>query len=144
MNVLLVDDHVPTRETIKSLVDQERDLSVVAEAGTGEEALDLARDLLPDVVVMDIMLPGINGIEAARRMLAERPGTRILVLSNHSGTTLVQAVLKVGSLGYVRKNRAYEELIPAIRLVGAGQPFVGRIENGHRTDGPGRPPPLPP
>ena len=123
MKILLVDDHVPTREAIKSLIGQELDLSVVAEAGTGEEALDLARELQPDLVVMDIMLPGINGIETARRILAERPGARILALSNHSGASLIQAVQHVGGLGYVPKNRSFEELVPAIRAVAAGAPF---------------------
>lgn len=135
MKIMLVDDHVPTREAIKTLITQEQDFSVVAEAGTAEEALDLDRDLKPDVVVMDIMLPGMNGIEATRRILAERPGARILALSNHSGASLIQAVQHAGGLGYVRKNRAFEELIPAIRAVGAGKPFIGDIDNGHAKDG---------
>lgn len=134
MKILLVDDHVPTREAIKSLIGQEVDLSVVAEAGTGEEALDLARDLQPDVVVMDIMLPGMNGIEAMRRILAEHPQMHVLALSNHSGTSLVQAVQDAGGLGYVRKNRAFEELVLAIRAVAAGTPFIGAIDNGHGRD----------
>lgn len=139
MKILLVDDHVPTREAIKSLIGQEPDLSVVAEARTGEEALDLARDLQPDVVVMDIMLPGMNGIEATRRILAERPETRVLALSNHSGASLIQAVQHAGGLGYVRKNRAFEELVSAIREVGAGKPFIGSIDNGRRMDGRAKP-----
>lgn len=125
MDILLVDDHVPTREEIKALIGQEPDLHVVGEAGTAEEAFVLARELKPDVVVMDIMLPGINGVEATRLILAEHPQMHVLALSNHSGTSLVQAVQNAGGLGYVPKNRAFEELIPAIRTVGAGHPFVG-------------------
>ncbi|MGD9874033.1 MAG: response regulator transcription factor [Kiritimatiellia bacterium] len=127
MNVLLVDDHIQTRDEIKALITREKDISVVAEAGTAEEALELVRENRPDVVVMDIMLPGMNGIEATRAILSELPETRVLALSNHSGATLVQAVLNAGSLGYVLKNRAFEELIPALRAVGAGRPFIGEI-----------------
>jgi DNA-binding NarL/FixJ family response regulator len=139
MKILLVDDHVPTREAIRALVTQEKDLSVVAEAGTAEEALVLDREFKPDVIVMDIMLPGMNGIEATRRILAERPEARILALSNHSGASLIQAVQHAGGLGYVRKNRAFEELIPAIRAVRAGKPFIGNIDNGHAKNGQANP-----
>jgi len=125
MRVLLVEDHVATREQVKALIGQEKDLVIVAEVGSGEEAIKSFKVMDPDVVVMDIMLPGMTGIAATRRIIAERPRARILALSNYSGPALVQAVLDAGGLGYVRKNRALEELVAAIRTVGAGQQFIG-------------------
>ena len=124
MRILLVEDHEPTREEMRALIQRQPDMTVVAEAGTGEEAIGKAREGQPDVVIMDILLPGINGIEAARAILAEQPGVKVLALSNHFGASLVQAILDAGGLGYVRKNHAFEELIPALRSVAAGKPYV--------------------
>lgn len=125
IHVLLVEDHAPTRQLVKALISQEADLVVVADVGSGEEAVETARRLGPDVVVMDIKLPGMNGIDAARRILSERPDTRVLVLSNHTGQALIQSVLDAGGLGYVRKSHAFEELVPAIRAVSAGKQYLG-------------------
>lgn len=122
--ILLVDDHKATRDEIRALIEGEQDLRVVAESVTGEIALDRARDHKPDVVIMDILLPGMNGIVTTRRMLAEQPGIRVLALSNHSGDSLVDAVFEAGGLGYVLKRRAFQELIPAIRSVAAGERYV--------------------
>ena len=119
IRIMLVDDHVSMRQQVEALLGGDAELTVIAEAGSAEEALDMDRKLHPDVVVMDIMLPGMSGLEATRRILSERPEAKILVLSNHSGPALIQAVFDAGSLGYVCKNRAYEELIPAIKSVGA-------------------------
>ena len=130
MNVLLVEDHVATREQVKHLLSQEPDLTIVGQAGTGEEGIDAAKQLSPDVVIMDIVLPGMNGIEATREILANCPTTQIIALSNHSGLALVQAIMAAGGRGYVRKNRAFEELIPAIRAVCDGKRYVG--ENANR------------
>ncbi|MDD5704592.1 MAG: response regulator transcription factor [Kiritimatiellae bacterium] len=126
MRVLLVDDHKPTRDEMRSLIERQPDMVVVAEADTGEAAVDRARNERPDVVVMDILLPGINGIEASRRILAQQPDVVVLALSNHFGESLVQAVLDAGGQGYVRKSRAFEELIPALRSVAAGQRYVSK------------------
>ena len=130
MNVLLVEDHAATREQVKHLLSQEPDLVIVGQVGTAEEAIDAAKRLSPDVVIMDIVLPGINGIEATRQILANCPTTRVIALSNHSGLALVQAILVAGGRGYVRKNRAFEELIPAIRAVLDGKRYIG--ENANR------------
>ncbi len=124
MKVLLVDDHIPMRKQVKSLIGQENDLDVVADVGSAETALALVRQLRPDVVVMDIMLPRMNGIDATWAIMAECPGTRIIAFSNYSAPILIQAVLEAGALGFVCKPRALEELIPAIRSVGVGRQYV--------------------
>lgn len=124
MRIMLVDDHEATRVEIRGLISAQQDMSVAAEAGSGEEAVRLARECRPDVIVMDIMMHGMNGIETTRRILAEQPDIRVLALSNHSGASLVQAIVNAGGLGYVPKNKAFEELVPAIRCVKGGQPYV--------------------
>jgi NarL family two-component system response regulator LiaR len=123
INIMLVDDHIPTRDQVKTLLSHEADMRVIAIAGSAEEALELDRALHPDVVIMDIMLPGMNGIEGTRHILSEHPQAKILALSNHSGPALVHAVLEAGGLGYVRKHRAGEELVAAIRQVSTGQKY---------------------
>ena len=124
MRILLVEDHQPTRNEIRALIEQQADMTVVAESATGEDALEKAREVHPDVVVMDILLPGLNGIEAARRIRVEHSSVRGLALSNHIGESLVRAILDAGGLGYVRKSRAFEELIPALRAVASGEQYV--------------------
>ena len=125
INILLVEDHDLTRCQMVSLIKAQSDMDVVAEAVNGEEALAKATKSKPHVIVMDILLPGISGVDAARQIVESLPGSRILVLSNHSGAALVQVVFAAGVLGYVRKDHAFEELIPAIRAVAAGQKFLG-------------------
>jgi DNA-binding NarL/FixJ family response regulator len=126
VRILLVDDHEPTRQEMRALIERQADMTVVAESETGEDAVDQARQERPDVVVMDILLPGMNGIETTRKIRAEQPGVRVLALSNHFGASLVQAILDAGGLGYVRKSRAFEELIPALRSVAEGKPYVNK------------------
>jgi DNA-binding NarL/FixJ family response regulator len=133
MRVLLVDDHRPTREEMKSLIDREENLRVVAESDSGEAAIDEAVRLNPDIVVMDIVLPGINGVEATRAILKVCPNAKVLALSNYSGPALVQAVLEAGGLGYVRKEQAFEQLIPAIHAVAAGKRYLA--DNSRTLDG---------
>ena len=125
MKIMLVEDHDLTRRQMTSLIKHEGDMVVVAEAVNGEESLAIARKSKPDVIVMDILMPGISGVDASRQITEALPGTRILILSNHSGEALVQAALDAGVLGYVRKARAFEELIPAIRAVAAGERYFG-------------------
>jgi DNA-binding NarL/FixJ family response regulator len=127
MRILIVEDHKATRDEMRSLIEREPDMDVVAEAETGEECVFLARAEHPDVVVMDILLPGMNGIEATRKILAERPDTKVLALSNHFGNSLVKAIMKAGGKGYVLKGKAFEELIPALRSVVAGQQYISKI-----------------
>ena len=126
LKVLLVEDHAPTRAEMRSLIEHEADMAVVAEAGSGEEALQSVAQAAPAVVVMDILLPGINGIEATRAVRDARPGIQVLALSNHSSRGMVQSLLDAGGLGYVRKDHAFEELVAGIREVAAGRMFLGR------------------
>ena len=125
MDILLVDDHAATREEMVSLIQEEEDLHVVGQAADGEEGVRLARQLHPDVVVMDVVMPGMNGIAATEAVRASEPETHILALSNHTGANLVEVVLRAGATGYVRKDRAYEELVPAIRAVVRGKQYIG-------------------
>jgi len=124
MRIVLIDDHAATRDEMRGLIELQPDMRVVAEAATGEDGLAAARAELPDVVIMDIWLPGISGIEATRRLLAERPGTKVLALSNHTGEILVNTILDAGCQGYVMKEVAFEELIPALRAIAAGRQYV--------------------
>lgn len=132
MKIMLVEDHAATRTEMRELVERQSDMTVVAEAATGEDAVVKARTEKPDVIVMDILLPGINGIEATRRIRMEQPGVRVLALSNHFGESLVQAVVNAGGLGYVRKSRAFEELVPALRAVSIGLTYVSQESTRER------------
>jgi len=130
MQVLLVDDHAPTRTEMGSLLAREEDLTVVGESESAEQAVEMARDLKPDVIVMDIVLPGMTGIEATEIIMREVPQTRIVTLSNHAGRNLVRAVISAGGMGYVLKDHAFEELVPAIRAAWAGKNYLGEDVNG--------------
>jgi DNA-binding NarL/FixJ family response regulator len=121
--ILLVEDHLPTRHEMRVLIEGQPNMTVVAEAVSGEDGMDLARSAHPDIVVMDILLPGINGIEATRRILVEHPDIKVLALSNHFGSSLVQAVRDSGGKGYVRKCNAFEELIPALQAISGGDQY---------------------
>ena len=123
--VLIVDDHQLTRSEMVQMLRRAPGLDVVAEAASGEEAVEAARRVRPEVVVMDILLPAMNGIEATRAIIAERGATRIVALSNHSGPNVVKAFLEAGGLGYVRKDYAFEELLPAIRSILEQKLFLG-------------------
>jgi len=124
--VLLADDHDPTREEIMRLISQEPDLEVVANVATGEEAVAAAQIVLPDFIVLDILLPQKNGIETCRAISEKLPGVRVVALSNHSGPSLVNAFFKAGGMGYVRKDHAFEELVPAMRMILSGRQYLGR------------------
>ncbi len=121
ISVLLVDDHSLVRRGFRRMLEDEPDLNVVGEAGTGDEAIKLALSLRPHVVVMDCALPGTSGLAATRKILEELPGTAILVLSMHSEDTLVRQALDAGARGYVLKSAVDLELAAAIRSVAAGQ-----------------------
>jgi DNA-binding NarL/FixJ family response regulator len=118
--VLLADDHQIVREGLKLLINSQPDLWVVGEAGTGKEALQKARDLKPEVVVMDLTMPELNGLQATELLKAERPEIKIVALTVHEDPSYLRQLCKAGAAGYVLKRSAGDELIEAIRTVMAG------------------------
>ena len=118
IRVLLADDHKLFREGLRSLIDEQPRMKVVAEAEDGRTALQFAQSLSPDVVVMDISMPGMNGMEATRQIMCTAPGVKVLALSMHNDIHFVAEMLKAGALGYLLKDCAFEELIHAIYVVG--------------------------
>lgn len=122
--VLLVDDHMVVRIGLKALIDAEPDLTVVGEAGNGVEAIDQARMLSPDVIVMDISMPEMDGLEATRRIRAVLPQCQILILTVHAQERYLFPVLKAGAAGYVLKSTVDTELLDAIRTVARGGAFL--------------------
>jgi NarL family two-component system response regulator LiaR len=121
IRVLLAEDHVVVREGTRELIRREQDMEVVGEAGDGEEAVQLATKLRPDVVVMDIAMPKVNGIEATRRIKELYPATAVLILTAYDNEQYIFALLEAGAAGYLLKNVRRSELIDAVRAVYAGE-----------------------
>jgi DNA-binding NarL/FixJ family response regulator len=121
ITVLLVDDHALVRRGFRRILEDDAAIAVVGEASDGEEAVKLARELQPNVIVMDCAMPNMNGLEATRRILESKPHTAILMLSMHSEDTLVRQALEAGARGYVLKNAMDLNLASAIRSVAAGK-----------------------
>ncbi len=124
LKVLLVEDHTLMRQGIKELLGREPDITVVGEVGDGSQALLLAERLRPDVVLMDLSLPGVDGIEATRQIHERCPTVRVLVLSMHQGKAYVSHALRAGASGYVLKQSTAAELALALRAVAAGNTFL--------------------
>ncbi len=124
IRILLCDDHSILRESLSRSLQAEADLEVVGEAANGLVTVELARTLAPDVIVMDISMPDLNGIEATRQILRDCPDANILALSMHSSHRYVREMFKAGASGYVLKNVPLEELARAIRLVAAGKTYI--------------------
>jgi len=124
IRVLLVDDHALVREGIRSLLQLYEDIEVVGEAGDGREAIQKTRELEPDIVVMDISMPSMGGIEATRQIIKESPAARIVVLSRYDNLGYARSLLKAGALGYVPKKAVSTELAAAIRAVYRGDVFL--------------------
>jgi DNA-binding NarL/FixJ family response regulator len=121
ISVLLVDDHSLVRRGFRRILEDEPDIAVVGEASDGAEAIRLARELRPRVIVMDCAMPGMNGLQATRKILQDQPHTLVLMLSMHPEETLVRQALAAGARGYVLKNAVDLELGAAIRRVVAGE-----------------------
>ncbi len=124
IRLLLVDDHEVVRSGIRALLDAQAGMQVVGEAGSGEEAVRAACDLMPDVVLMDITMPGMDGLEAARRVKEACEAAAVLALTIHEGREYFFEMLKAGASGYVPKSAAAEELIFAIRAVARGEVYL--------------------
>ena len=141
ISVLLVDDHALVRRGFRRILEDETDITVKGEASDGEEAVRLAKQLQPDVIIMDCALPGVNGLGAARQILEDNPKAAVLMLSMHSEDTWVRQSLEAGARGYMLKNALDQELVDAVRRVAAGEevldPQIARRANlkGERDTG---------
>jgi NarL family two-component system response regulator LiaR len=124
IRILLADDHVLVRQGTRELLEQEDDMEVVAEAGDGEEAVRLTHSQRPDVVVMDISMPKLNGIEATQQIKARHPATTVLVLTAYDDDQYVFALLEAGAAGYLLKDVQASELIKAVRAVHTGESIL--------------------
>ncbi len=122
--VLLVDDHKIVREGLRALLEEESDIEVVGEAGDGREAIDLVSERRPEVVVMDISMPGMDGVEATRRIRKMNPRVKVVALSIHAEKQFVAGMLRAGASGYLVKTEAAGDLVEAIRTVLAGGQYV--------------------
>lgn len=134
IKVLLADDHVMMRGGLHMLLEQNAEIVVVGEAEDGREAVLLAKKLSPDVVVMDIAMPDMNGIEATRQIIAEHPGVKIIALSMHSDRHFVSEMLKAGAMAYLLKQCAVDELITAIKTVLKNQTYISPCISGVVVD----------
>ena len=124
IRILLADDHAVVRQGFRLLLDEQPDMEVVGEAGNGREAVQCAADLKPDVIVMDVAMPELNGIEATRRINEEAPHSRVLALSMHKDAVYVREMLRAGARGYLLKDAIDRDLITAFRNVAEGDGYI--------------------
>jgi two-component system response regulator NreC len=134
IKVLLADDHVMMRGGLRMVLEQNAELTVVGEAEDGRETVRLARKLSPDVVVMDIAMPDMNGIEATRQIVADHPGIKVIALSMHSERHFVSEMLKAGATAYLLKQCAVDELLTAIKTVLKNQTYLSPCISGVVVD----------
>ena len=124
IRILLADDHAVVRQGFKMILSAQPDMEVVGEAANGREAVELAEQGRPDIVVMDVAMPELNGIEATRRLLGSLPHTRVIALSMHKDSVYVREVLRAGARGYLLKDSGAEDLVRAIRAVAGGESWL--------------------
>ncbi|HLA23809.1 MAG TPA: response regulator transcription factor [bacterium] len=122
--ILIVDDHAIVREGVRMILAKENDLEVVGEAGDGQQALELTERVRPDVVIMDISMPGMGGIEATQTVRARHPEVQVLALTMHEDETYVFQLLRAGAAGYVLKRAAAQDLVQAVRAAAKGEAFL--------------------
>jgi DNA-binding NarL/FixJ family response regulator len=126
IRILLADDHTVVRDGLRALLERESDMTVVAEASDGRECVRLAESEAPDVVLMDLAMPNLNGMEATRRVLAKNSGIGVVILSMHQDESYVLGSLKAGAKGYLLKDSLRSEVVQAIRAVFQGRSFLTR------------------
>jgi two-component system response regulator NreC len=124
INVLLADDHVMVRKGFRLILETQSDIRIVGEASNGREAVELAESLQPDVIVMDVAMPELNGIEATRRIITAAPRARVLALSMHKDSVYVREILRAGARGYLVKDAVDSDLLNAVRAVARGEGYL--------------------
>jgi DNA-binding NarL/FixJ family response regulator len=124
IRILLVDDHAVVRQGFKMILAEQPDMEIIGEAGNGREALKLAESLKPDIVVMDVAMPELNGIEATRRMGEGAPHARVVALSMHKDSVYVREILRAGARGYLLKDSVAADLVSAVRSVAQGEGYI--------------------
>lgn len=124
VRTLLVDDHEMVRDGLKAILLKEPGVEIVGEASTGHEAIELAHNLWPQLAVMDISMPDLNGIDTTRRLVAELPGIKVIALSMHADRRYVVAMFQAGAVGYLLKNAGATELVQAVRAVANNLTYV--------------------
>lgn len=130
IRVLLADDHAVLRQGLRMLLEQQDDIEVVAEAATGLETIRKTRETEPDVVLMDIAMPDLNGVEATRRIVQSWPKTRVVMLSMHADARYVKESLVAGASGYIVKHAAFDEVVLAVRAAAAGHVYLSPMVAG--------------
>ncbi len=124
ISIMLADDHSVVRQGFRRILESQADLEIVGEASNGREAVERASELTPDVVVMDVAMPELNGIEATRRLLEASPRTRVLALSMHKDAVYVREILRAGARGYLLKDAIDADLLAAVRAVARGEGYL--------------------
>jgi DNA-binding NarL/FixJ family response regulator len=124
IRILLADDHAVVRQGFKMILAEQPDMEIIGEAGNGREALALAESLKPDIVVMDVAMPELNGIEATRRMGESAPHARVVALSMHKDSVYVREILRAGARGYLLKESVAADLVSAVRSVARGEGYI--------------------
>jgi DNA-binding NarL/FixJ family response regulator len=124
IRILLADDHAVVRQGFKMILGAQSDMEIVGEAGNGREAVERAEELRPDIVVMDVAMPELNGIEATRRLASSAPHTRVVALSMHKDSVYVREILRAGARGYLLKDSPAGDLVSAVRAVASGQSYL--------------------
>src|SRR6516165_4731653 len=124
IRILLADDHAVVRQGFKMILGAQADMEIVGEAGNGREAVESAEKLRPEVVVMDVAMPELNGIEATRRITEASPHTRVLALSMHKDSVYVREILRAGARGYLLKDSPAPDLVAAVRAVAKGDGYL--------------------
>jgi two-component system response regulator NreC len=124
IRILLADDHAMVRQGFRLILSSQADMEIVGEAGNGREAVEMAEKLQPDIIVMDVAMPELNGIEATRKITAGLPRTRILALSMHKDSVYVREILRAGARGYLLKDSIDSDLLSAVRAVAKGEGYL--------------------